>query len=57
MGMILGFGREAILDHGHDLGIWWILDHDLGNRDKSMVMISNRHEFTAVIIVQKRAFL
>ena len=34
MGMILGFGREAILDHGHDLGIWWILDHDLGNRGK-----------------------
>ena len=42
MGMILGFGRIAILDHGPDLGKWRILDHDLGNGSKSMGMISNR---------------
>ena len=31
MGMILGYGRKAILDHGRDLGIMVVLDHDLGN--------------------------
>ena len=34
MGMILGFGKKAILDHGHDLDKMVILDHDLWNGGK-----------------------
>ena len=35
MSMILGLGRKAILDHGHDLGKMVVLDHDLDNGVKN----------------------
>ena len=47
MDMVLGLGRKAILDHGlWGYGSFWTMIWETGA--KSMVMISNYHEFTAV---------